>query len=292
MQQPNGATCLAGVFGWPVEHSLSPPMQNAAFRQLGLNWLYVAFAVAPENLGQSLKALAGLGIRGVNLTIPHKEAALQYMDALGQEAEETGAINTVQLTEGRLIGHNTDGEGFWGPLQAAGFRAKGSRVVLMGAGGAARAAAFRLAREGAAVTLANRTLQRAERLADAVEAKYPGSIRNLIALEESRTLQENIAEAHLLVNTTRLGMWPHLDEKPPVTAEMMHNALIVYDLVYNPVETVLLQQAGQAGCITLPGTHMLVRQGMEAFTIWTGMQPSYEVMEKALLEALEKRQNG
>src|SRR5581483_10375763 len=158
---------VVGVFGHPVSHSLSPAMHNAAFAALGLPYVYVPFPVAPEEIGPAVRSLSSLGIVGVNLTIPHKESVLPFLDEITSEAREVGAVNTVHCTEGRLLGDNTDGRGFYEPLRELGVTVAGKRVVVLGAGGAARAVVFRLAREGAQITLANRTRERAERLARA-----------------------------------------------------------------------------------------------------------------------------
>lgn len=310
----SGSTKIVGVFGHPVAHTLSPAMHNAAFAALGLPFVYVPFPVAPESLGAALRALPALGIVGVNLTIPHKEAALPFMDEVSQEAQRVGAVNTVHCVAGRLLGDNTDGRGFYRPLLEAGVEVGGRDVVVLGAGGAARAVVSRLVQEGARVILANRTRARAERLAEevggaAVEViDWDGQRSNL-----SRSPIANALEgACLLVNTTQLGMHiagktevetgrseAHLDSilfpTPfpipfPIPLEAFHPDLMVYDLVYNPIETKLLQVARLRGCATLTGVKMLVYQGAAAFERWTGVWPPTDTMEHAVETGLARRQ--
>ena len=282
-----GNTRVVGVFGFPVEHSLSPAMHNAAFAALRLSFIYVPFPVSPDALGSAIRSLPALGIVGVNLTIPHKENVLPFLDAITDEAREVGAVNTVHCVEGRLLGDNTDGRGFYEPLHELGLSLSGRQAVVLGAGGAARSVVFRLLREGANVVLTNRTLDRAERLAqDAAEAGYSAQVR-VVDGKSEKELGNAIAGAELLVHTTRVGMHPTPDAMPPVPLEAFHPNLLVYDLVYNPVETRLIQEARRRGCRTLTGVKMLVYQGAAAFERWTGLWPPTELMEAAVLEGLQ-----
>jgi shikimate dehydrogenase len=270
------------VFGYPVEHTLSPAMHNAAIAALGLDYLYIPFSVRPEDIGPAIRSLTSLGIIGVNLTIPHKERVLPFLDSIAPEAEAVGAVNTVHNDKGRLIGYNTDGEGFAGPLQAQGFAPRGRRAVVLGAGGAARSVVFRLARDGAAVTIVNRTPERAERLAEDVRRACEGALVDCLALGDRRGLIGTLAGAELLVHTTSVGMSPHAEEMPPVPPGALHPRLLVYELIYHPKETRLLQAARAAGARTLNGVPMLVYQGAAAFAIWTGVRPPVDVMERAV----------
>jgi len=284
-----GSTKVVGVFGFPVEHSLSPAMHNAAFAALRLSYVYVPFAVRPDQIGPAVRSLSPLGIVGVNLTIPHKESVLPFLDEITQEARDVGAVNTVHCVEGRLLGDNTDGQGFYQPLRERGIDLAGKPVVVLGAGGAARAVVFRLARAGAHILLANRTPERAQRLAQAVaDAGLGAETVQTLALDATKELAEAIAGANLLVHTTRVGMYPETDALPPVPLEAFHPDLLVYDLVYNPVETRLLAQARRRGCPTLNGVQMLVYQGAAAFQRWTVLWPPTDVMAKAVLQALLK----
>jgi len=261
-------------------------MHNAAIAALGLHYTYIPFAVRPESIGPAIRSLPILGIVGVNLTIPHKERVLPHLDVVAPEAAAVGAVNTVHVVDGRLVGHNTDGEGFLRPLNARGFSPRGARVVVLGAGGAARAVAHRLAREGARVLLANRTRERAESLANHVRASAPEASVEVLGLEDRRALGEEIAAAGLLVNTTSVGMHPREEELPPIPLQALHPGLLVCDLIYNPQETRLLAEARKAGAVTLNGIPMLVEQGAAAFRIWTGVQPPTDIMEEAVRSAL------
>ena len=296
----SGSTRIVGVFGHPVTHSLSPAMHNAALAALALPFVYVAFPVTPEELGPALRSLAALGIVGINLTIPHKEAALQWMDAITDEARLVGAVNTVHCVDGKLTGDNTDGQGFFQPLVEAGVNVAGQTVVVLGAGGAARAVCYRLAREGAQIVLANRTRERAERLAGEITSlsdvtHKPSSVRVVTwndASEDNAELADALRAARVLVNTTRVGMFPDDHAMPPVPLNALTPTTLVYDLVYNPVETQLLLEARRRGCATLTGVKMLVYQGAAAFRLWCGVAPPTDVMEQAVLEGLRKKEKG
>ena len=285
-----GDTKVTGVFGFPVEHSLSPAMHNAAFAALHLKYIYVPFSVAPENLGAALRGLPALGIVGVNLTIPHKEAALPYCDTITDAARDIGAVNTIHVVDGRLLGDNTDGRGFYEPLREMGVSNSiaGKNVVVIGAGGAARAVVFRLVREGANVTLVNRTLERAARLAADVEHAGFAPIA-VLPQDAPKELTRKIAAAELLVHTTKVGMNPYPDAMPPIPLAAFHSQLLVYDLIYRPAETLLLRTARERGCRTLNGVKMLVYQGAAAFERWTGQWPPTDVMEGEVRKILDIR---
>ena len=279
----SGRTRVVGVFGHPVEHSLSPVMHNAAFAALHLAFIYVPFAVTPENLGQALCALPALGIAGVNLTIPHKQSALPFLAGVTPEARDVGAVNTIWCEDGRLHGDNTDGRGFLRPLTERGTDVAGSRAFVLGAGGAARSVAFALARAGARVTIANRTTARAAALAEAVSIAGQA---DWLDLAEPLAVCRAIEDSALVVQTTRAGMWPETGDLPPLPLEALHGGQLVYDLVYNPVKTALLAEAEMRGCDTLGGVKMLVYQGAAAFERWTGVWPPVEVMEQAVIDGL------
>jgi len=280
-----GKTKVVGVFGHPVEHTLSPAMHNAAFAALRLSYIYVPFPVRPEGLGPAVRSLTVLGIVGVNVTIPHKESVLPFLDEITPEARDVGAVNTIHCVDGRLLGDNTDGFGFAEPLREMGVDLSGKPVVVAGAGGAARAVVFSLARIGARITLVNRTPARARRLAQAVADAGLNAVHVLEA-DGRQELVSAIAGAELLVHTTSVGMHPATDALPPVPVEAFHPDLLVYDLVYNPIETRLLQEARMRGCKTLSGLKMLVYQGAAAFRRWTGVWPPTDVMEAALRQSL------
>jgi shikimate dehydrogenase len=235
-----------------------------------------------------LRSLPALGIVGVNLTIPHKERALSLVDEVTEDARQVGAINTVHCVDGRLIADNTDGRGFYQPLREAGLEVRGRQTVVVGAGGAARSVVFRLAREGAeTIWLANRSVERAERLAASVAAAGYGAGRvRPLPLDDHDALERAMRGAELLVQTTRVGMAPAIEEMPPIPLQALHGNLFVYDLVYNPMETQLLTEARRRGCQVLGGVKMLVYQGAAAFERWTGVWPPTDVMEAAIMENL------
>lgn len=279
-RQVSGQTRITGVFGWPVAHSLSPVMHNTAFADLGLDWCYVPFAVAPGSLPQAVAAIRALGIHGVNITVPHKQAIIPLLDQLTPEARAIGAVNTIITAEAGLLGHNTDAAGFRCSLLQANFEVRGKRVLVFGAGGAARAIVYALQREGAYITLLNRTRERAVDLANTL----PGDIT--VGPLDPETVQTWAAKTQLVVNTTSVGMWPLVDASPwPESVPFPGHALL-YDLVYNPRRTRLVNQALQAGASFIDGLWMLVHQGAEAFYLWTGKHPNTELMYRAADHAL------
>ncbi len=267
---------IYGIFGSPIEHSLSPAMQNAAFRALGYSACYHAFRVTPERLKEAILGAQAMGFGGLNLTIPLKEKALEIVkpDAL---ARAIGAVNTVSFGNG-IAGHNTDGEGALLALKGEGVEVKGRRVLLVGAGGAARAIAYTFVREGALITIANRSPKRAEELAAAART---GSVGH--GLE---TLKMLVPSADVVINATSIGM----KEGDPRLFEgmLLHRDQAVFDIVYNR-ETELLKDAREAGAVAVDGVMMLVYQGAKALEIWTGKKAPVEVMERAVREGLRAR---
>ena len=265
---------IYGIFGDPIEHSLSPAMQNAAFRALGLDACYHAFRVSPENLRSAILGAEAMGFGGLNLTIPLKERALEVAEA-DDLAKAIGAVNTISIDDG-IVGHNTDGTGALLALKEAGAKIRGSRVLLIGAGGAARAIAFTLAQEGAEISIANRNPERARQLAACVGATGCG-------LE---VLERLVPEEDVVINATSVGMReldPRLFE-----ARLLHKGQVVFDVVYNR-ETELLRDARAAGAVAIDGVMMLVYQGAKALEIWTGKSAPLEVMEKAVREGLARK---
>ena len=265
------------VYGDPIAHSKSPAMHNAAFDELGMECSYHAFRVTTENLKDALLGARAMGFGGVNLTVPLKQEALKIVDA-DPLAAAIGAVNTVDFRDG-IKGYNTDGIGAKRCIEEAGVKIAGSRVLIVGAGGASRAIAFQFAKDGASITIANRTEEKAVSLAAEVSAVGEAKGCGL------DNLKELIAESDILINCTTLGMHPNTDSSI-ATAEDMHPDLTVFDIVYNPLETRLLQEAKKAGAKAVTGEMMLVYQGAEAFKIWTGVEPPIDVMKKAVLEGL------
>ena len=263
-----------GVVGWPVEHSISPAMHNAAFAALGMtDWLYDRMAIPPDILKLSLREFADHGYIGVNITVPHKEAALAFTRP-DELAKAVGAVNTIDFRTRK--GTNTDVTGFMSDLKAHGVAVNGQRVLLLGAGGAARAAAYGLARTGAILAIANRTPERAERLkAD-------------LGIEAVIVTAGEMADftPSLVINSTSVGMHPSADASPWPDDVPFPPGATAYDMVYRPRRTRFLEQAEAAGGCAVSGLGMLVRQGAAAFRIWTDIEPPLDVRTRAAEAAL------
>ena len=278
---------LYGIFGYPIGHSLSPLMQNTAFAYHGIDAVYLPFAVHPEHLETAVKALRALAIRGVNVTIPHKQTVMPWLDELAPEARLIGAVNTIHFKEGRLIGYNTDGIGFVRSLEEGGAQVTGQRVLLLGAGGAARAIAVQLCLSGVQqLYVANRTRARAEELATSLKQSIRHTHIRVIAMEE-HALTACLPELDIVVNATSVGMRPHDPELLPATCLLPRH--LVCDIVYHAQETPLLRAAKQQGARAVDGLGMLIHQGAEAFEIWTGRSFPISLIRAKLLEALAKR---
>jgi len=279
-----GRTKIVGVIGDPVEHSCSPPMHNAAFREMGMDYIYVPFRVKPEQLPAAVEGFRALNVAGVNITLPHKKAALSLMDSVSQEAELIGAVNTMVFKDGMVAGHNTDAPGFIASLREEGIdNVGGMKVVVLGAGGGAQAVVVGLALERVGrITLANRTHEKAVQLADDVSAKT-GVLVEGISLEDKR-LPEYISESALLVSTITAGMDPNIPLV--INPDWLHEDLTVCDIVYIPPETNLLKAAAERGLRIVGGMGMLVHQGAISFRLWTGEQPSVKTMRRALDRSL------
>jgi len=281
---------LTGVFGDPVEHSLSPAMHNAAFRSLGLPFLYLKFRVPVSSLRAALRGVRILGFRGVNLTIPLKEAALGLMDKLTPQAERVGAVNTVTIEGGRFEGHNTDGEGFLRSLRETWrFRPRGKRVMLLGAGGAARAVAFALGGAGAReIVIVNRTPGRARSLARAVARATRASV-TAARLWRGTPWERILEGADLIVNATSVGM---KRGETPVPPSVVRPPIRVVDLVYSPPTTKLVGAVSRRGVRAMNGEGMLVHQGALAFERWTGMPAPVRIMRRAFRSAMAGAEKG
>jgi shikimate dehydrogenase len=286
----SGGTKLVGLIGWPVEHSLSPAMHNAAFAAVGLDWVYVPLPVYPDHVGEAVRGLRAMGFAGANVTVPHKQAVLQHLDDIAEDALVIGAVNTIVVRDGVLCGDNTDAAGFLASLDEAGFDPVGIYAAVLGAGGSARAIVHALASAGARqVSIYNRHLQRAYQLCRDM-SKFHADVRfEAYPLNAVATIGEDIS---LLVNTTSLGMWPDTETSPWPTELPIPGHLIVYDLVYNPPETFLLTQARAVGAETASGLGMLVHQGAAAFGMWTGQPAPVEVMRAACKERIGSRATG
>lgn len=280
----SGKTQLLGVMGWPISHSLSPAMHNAAAAALGLDVAYVPLAVRPEEVAAALRGLVALGFRGVNVTVPHKEVVMAHLDSIFPAARDIGAVNTIAIHDGKLTGFNTDWSGFLADLRRHALMLEGGRPCLvLGAGGSARAVAYALLRAGAEVTIAARRPEQAQRLATELGMGLTDTTTIRVAdLAEAPALAAHMGQP-IIVNTTPLGMaGPNADASPWPDGAPFPRYSFVYDLIYNPPMTKLLQAAAAAGCGVGNGLGMLVNQAAEAFEIWLGVRPDVEVMSAAL----------
>ena len=279
-------TQLVGIFGYPLSHSISPAFQQAAFDYHSLSVQYHAWPTPPEQLGNGVNKLRGDEYLGANVTVPHKEQVIAHLDDIDSWASLVGAVNTIVREGRRLVGYNTDAHGFVKSLREMGdFEPEGKRVLLLGAGGAARAAAFGLAKENVALlTIANRTVERAQSLADDVR----GSAHDVEAIALADVaLERAAASADLIVNSTSIGMRHGPAEgETPLQGQLIPPGALVYDMVYNPAETPLMAQARNAHARTLGGLPMLIYQGAAAFERWTGKDAPLEVMFRAGEKAL------
>lgn len=269
-----------GLMGWPVAHSRSPAMHNAAFRALGLNWHYLLLPVAPDDVGDAVRGIRALRFAGCNITVPHKQAVVPFLDEMTPTAHTVGAVNTIINRDGRLIGENTDATGFLRALREAGVEPTGQCALVVGAGGAARAVVYALLQAGATVWLTNRTQARAEALAETMQAVGRGVSRVLPF--EREAVQTALEAATLLVNATSVGMHPHTNVVPLPDGVRLLPHLTVNDLVYVPRQTRLLRLAAEVGARTIDGVGMLLHQGAAAFELWTGQAAPLDVMRSAL----------
>lgn len=274
-----GSTNIVGLIGHPVEHSFSPPMHNAAFKKLGMDYVYTAFDVDPNNLKEAIDGARALNIKGFNVTIPHKIEVMKYLAEIDEIASLIGAVNTIDFKD--LKGYNTDGIG---AIKAIGevTNVKNKNVIIAGAGGASRAISFYLAKYGAdSLTILNRNVDKAQGLASDVLSS------GLIDSVESNSIDSmDLTDADILINTTPVGMHPNVDDTPIALASDMHEDLVVFDAVYNPNETGLLKEAIKIGAKPVYGIKMLLYQGAESFEIWTGKKAPIDAMEEALIKTL------
>lgn len=281
----SGHTVVCGIIGDPIEHTMSPAIHNAAFQAMGLDYVYVAFGVKGEGLRQAIEGMRALGMRGMSITIPHKVAALPLMDKLDPLAEKIGAVNTVVNDNGILTGYNTDATGFLQAMLEKGVDPAGKNVTIVGAGGASRAVSFILADRGANPVILNR-IEEIDWAIDLAARISESFGKDVEALElTSDNLAGVLDKTEILVNATSVGMSPNVDNTP-VPADLLRADLTVYDIVYNPVKTRLLQNAEAAGATIISGVDMLVWQGVVAFEKWTGQKPPVEIMKAEALKFL------
>jgi len=274
-----GTTKLAGIVGWPLDHTLSPPMHNAAYESLGLDWVYIPLPVQDEGaLIRTIKAMKVLPFVGFNVTMPYKAAVMSLCDEVAAIAELAGAVNTVHVVDGRLIGYNTDGRGLLYALeQAAGFLPEGKHAAVLGAGGAAGAAIVSLVLGRAAkVDVINRTLDRASQLVERIQPRVRES--ELTAFPMGPDAQKAVSTADIVINATSLGM--NADDESPVPASWLNKGQLVVDMIYRADDTTLLKHARSKGATAIGGLGMLVSQAALAMDIWAGTeyQAPYDVM--------------
>jgi shikimate dehydrogenase len=282
-EQVNYKHELVGVFGYPVSENPTGVMIEPAFAALGLQWRYQLFEVYPDDLEDAVRGLRAMNMRGINLTIPHKVDVLQYLDEIAPDARLMGAVNMVHRQGERLIGENTDGKGFLKSLREdAGVDPSGRRVVVLGAGGAARAITVELALAGAAhITIVNRSVGRGQTLVNLLNGETPVDAE-FVLWEGSYSLPAGV---DVLVNATSIGLYPNVGERPDLNYESIRPGMTVCDVIPNPPHTPFLAAAQQRGAQTLDGLGMLVNQGAIGFKIWTGQDAPVEVMHRALQQA-------
>lgn len=275
---------ILGVIGHPIKHSLSPLMHNAVFKSLKLGYEYKAFEVEKEELKGKIAEFKEKEFLGVNVTIPHKVNIIKYLDCLSDEAKLIGAVNTVKFG-GKTWGYNTDGLGCVRAFEEAGVKLKDKKILILGAGGASRALTFQFTKEKAEIWVSDKIKEKAVDLAKDVKEKLHGSVHAIDVEEE--TLREMVKRIDILVNATPIGMLPNVGETP-INTKILKSNITVMDIVYNPVETKLLREAGKIGCKTIDGVGMFVHQGAESLKIWLDIKPPIELMRKTVLNALKK----
>lgn len=280
---------ILSIIGDPIEHSLTPRIQNAALREIGADILNVAFRVAPEKLENAVRGAQALGLLGLMVTIPHKENVLALCDELDQSARDIGAANLLHFRgDGAIVGYSSDGWAAVKSLAEEGARIDGARIAIIGGGGAARSLALTFARAGAdSLVLLNRTVERAARIAEEVADL---GVQCSAAPLDDETLEKYLAEADLVVNATSVGMHPNEDETP-VPARFLRAGQTVYDIVYNPLETRLLREAKAAGATPVDGLGMLIYTNVRAVEVCAGLEISAATMRAEALRAFAEREH-
>jgi shikimate dehydrogenase len=273
-------TKICGIIGDPVEHSLSPTIHNAAFEELKLDLVYIAFRVKREHLRGVAAGIRSLDILGINVTMPHKMAVVKHLDKLETNARSIGAVNTILNDAGRLIGYNTDGLGAFSALKANGVNPKGKKLLLLGTGGAGKSIAFNAAQEVGELTMLNRTPNKARKLAEALNKKLDKKV--IGDKLTTKMIARELKDTDILINATSIGMHPNIDQSL-VPKELLRSDLCVMDIVYIPLETKLAKDAASVGAKVVSGIDMLVHQGAASFEIWTRRSAPIESMKRAVL---------
>lgn len=283
---------LFGVLGHPVAHSLSPMMHNAAYEALHMPYHYHAYDVHPDHIQHAIQGMRALGVDGVNVTIPHKQLVMPYLDEIDEEAQAIGAVNTIVRDEqGRLIGYNTDGAGYVKSLiSETKIELKHTSALLIGAGGAAKALGIYLLKSGCPqVSITNRTQEKAEQLAAHLQqyAQKQGYSSDMTVTPWKTNIDVTAQPYQLIINTTSVGMWPHT-EQLPVQLTNLHEQVVVSDIVYNPLQTSFLEEAHKQGAMTHGGLGMFIFQGLLSFEYFTGEHGPLDIMRTVVLEHLER----
>jgi shikimate dehydrogenase len=282
----SGKTRVCAIIGDPVEHSLSPVMHNAAFKELELNLVYVAFKVTRNELKDAISGARSLGLLGLNVTMPHKNAVITYLDETDSTAKAIGAVNTILNNQGKLIGYNTDGNGAMRALKENGISPDGKKMLILGAGGAAKAIAYQAAQEVEELVILNRTSEKAEKLAELLRKKFGKKVKG--GALSAEVLKKELKTTDILINATSVGMHPDVN-RSPVPSDLLRSDLCVMDIIYNPLETKLVKDAKSVGAKVVSGLEMLLYQGAVTFEIWTNCPAPVEVMKKAALNKLTEQ---
>ena len=281
-------TTLYGLLGNPVGHSMSPFMHNIFFEQCNINGVYMAFAVEPDRIGDAMRGLHAMGVKGCNVTIPHKEAVIPYLCGMSKAAEACGAVNTLIYTPDGYFGDNTDGAGLLAAMEAKHqWKAAGRNILMVGAGGASKGVSVAMALQGAAkICIANRSVEKAEKLAAQI-ASISDTVTEVCTIQDLQNA-ELYQEYTTVVNSTSLGMSPNVDACIPVRFDVLTGEHLVVDLIYNPLETKLLRLAREQGAQTMSGLGMFIYQGVLAFEAWNGVRPETGQIEQLVLERLKR----
>jgi shikimate dehydrogenase len=283
MMAISGKTRVCGVIGDPIEHTLSPTIHNAAFNHLGLDFVFLAFRVKAADLENALRGMRGLGIHGLNVTMPHKSTVTAYLDEMDSAVKFLGSANTILNEDGKLSGFNTDGVGALKALRENGVEVSEKKVLLLGAGGAAKAIAFALAQEVNELVVLNRAAEKAKKIAEALGRTLNKKVVGGALSPDA--ISKNLQDSDVLINATSVGMNPNANQSI-VTPQLLRADLTVMDIVYNPVETKLAKDAKATGARVISGVEMLIFQGAASFEIWTGLSAPINVMRRAALNKL------
>jgi shikimate dehydrogenase len=276
-------TKVLGVIGYRIAHSMSPIMQNAALQELGLDYIYMAFDVNPNNLEKAIDGIRSLGIAGVNVTIPHKSTIIKYIDEMDSLASKIGAINTIKNEDGILKAKNTDAGGAKKALLDMGCDIAGKNILILGSGGVSRAIAYILAEEAKKIVLTDLIKERAILVSKEIRSNMKVDIEGV--LSNNKNLEEYIKHTDILINATPIGMHPKEDETP-IPQDLLRDNLFIFDVVYNPLETRLMREGAEIGCETLGGLDMLINQGVLAFEWWLNKTPNKKLMKDKIINFL------